>query len=163
MSKFNAVLIKAIEWILAFLLGIAVLMILSQVIFRYGLHSPLSWTEQTSRYLFVWMMMLSTAVMFYRNSSMAFDLLLHSMPKKPRFWIEALIIAIVIAFAAYYGYQALILSTKVAGRFTSGVRVPLSFMYSSMFISNICVVLVMVEKFIDHFRNLTAGEGGLIR
>lgn len=162
MSKFNAVLIKAIEWILAFLLGIAVLMILSQVIFRYGLHSPLSWTEQTSRYLFIWMMMLSTAVMFYRNSAMAFDLLLHNMPKKMRFWVEALILAIVIAFAAYYSYQALILTIKVAGRFTSGVRVPLNFMYSSMFISNLFVVLIMAEKFIDHFRSRTAGEGGLV-
>ncbi len=155
MSKFNSVLIKIIEWLLALLLGVAVLFIISQVFFRYGLHSPLSWTEQTSRYLFVWMMMLGTAVMFYRNSAMAFDLLLHNMPKKLRFWIEALIIMIIIAFAAYYSYQALILTIKVAGRFTSGVRVPLNFMYSSMFVSNLFVVLVMVEKFIDHLRGKT--------
>jgi TRAP-type C4-dicarboxylate transport system permease small subunit len=101
------------------------------------------------------MMMLGTAVMFYRNSAMAFDLLLHNMPKKLRFWIEALIIMIIIAFAAYYRYQALILTIKVAGRFTSGVRVPLNFMYSSMFVSNLFVVLVMVEKFIDHLRGKT--------
>lgn len=152
MTKFNAMLIKILEWLLGIMLGIAVIFIILQVFFRYVLNSPLNWTEQTSRLMFIWMMMLGTAVIFYTDSAMAFDLLLHKLPKKPRFWFEALIIVVIIAFSAYFGYHSLDLAIKVLGKYTSGVRVPSTFMYSSMFISNIFVVLVMIEKLVKHFR-----------
>lgn len=152
MSKINRFIVKALEWVLAVLLGISVLFILAQVIFRYILHSPLDWTEQTSRYMFIWMMMLGAAVMFYRDGAMAFDLLHERLPPRVKFWVEALIKLSIIAFSVYYGYQAFLLASKVVGRSTSGVRVPLTFMYSSMGISNVLIISVMLEKIVDHFR-----------
>ncbi|MGM9543313.1 MAG: TRAP transporter small permease [Candidatus Limivicinus sp.] len=153
LASINKILIKAIEYLLATLLLIAVVFILLQVIFRYVLRSPLDWTEQGSRFMFIWMMMLGTAVVFYRDSAMAFDLLLHAFSPKLRFWVEAFIKALVIFFSVYYGYQAFVLASSVMGRYTSGVRVPLTFMYSSMVVSNIFVVLVMVEKLLLQLLN----------
>lgn len=151
LARINKTLIKVIEYLLAALLLIAVVFILLQVVFRYILRSPLDWTEQGSRFMFIWMMMLGAAVVFYRDSAMAFDLLLHAFSPKLRFWVEAFIKVLVIFFSVYYGYQAFVLASSVVGRYTSGVRVPLTFMYSSMIVSNVFVVLVMVEKLLLHF------------
>lgn len=151
LARINKTLIKVIEYLLAALLLIAVVFILLQVVFRYILRSPLDWTEQGSRFMFIWMMMLGAAVVFYRDSAMAFDLLLHAFSPKLRFWVEAFIKVLVIFFSVYYGYQAFALASSVVGRYTSGVRVPLTFMYSSMIVSNVFVVLVMVEKLLLHF------------
>ena len=153
LSKVNKVLITFLEYLLALLLGLTVCFIIAQVLFRYVFGHPLDWTEQTSRYMFIWMMMLGAAVVFYRDSAMSFDLLLHAFPKTVSYWLEALIKVLVVVFSLYFCYQAYDLASSVAGRMTSGVRVPLSFMYSSMIVSNICVVLVMIEKLLLHFTN----------
>lgn len=133
------------------MLGVAVCFIIAQVFCRRVLGNPLDWTEQSSRYLFIWMMMLGAAIMFYRDSAMAFDLLLHAFPSGLRFWVEAFIKLLIILFSVYYGYQAIVLASSVVGRFTSGVRIPLTLMYSSMILSNLFVAMVMVEKLLLHF------------
>jgi TRAP-type C4-dicarboxylate transport system permease small subunit len=158
LSKFNAKLNTVIEWLIAILLFIAICFILAQVLFRYVLHSPLDWTEQTSRYLFVWMMMMGMPVMFYRKSAMAFDLILNSIHGIIRHILQLFIMLLVLAFSAYWGYHSMVLALKVIGRYSAGVEVPLTFMYLSMVISNAIVVLVMLEQIIDSFRKLAAGK-----
>jgi len=150
LAKVNKTLIKILEYVLAAMLAVAVCFIIAQVFFRYVLRSPLDWSEQSSRFLFIWMMMLGAAIVFYRDSAMAFDLLLHSFPTKLRFVMELLIKLLIVIFAVYYGYQAFVLASSVTGRLTSGVRIPLTFMYSSMIVSNVFVVLVMAEKILVH-------------
>lgn len=150
-ARVNKALITFLEYLLAFLLAVAVCFIIAQVFFRYVLGQPLAWTEQSSRYLFIWMMMLGAAIVFYRDSAMAFDMLLHTFPKGLQFWIEAFLKVLIIAFSVYYGYQAFVLASSVGSRMTSGVRVPLAVMYGSMIISNFFIVLVMIEKLILHF------------
>lgn len=151
LSKVNKTIIVILEYLLAVMLALAVCFIVAQVFCRYVLGSPLNWTEQTCRFMFIWMMMLGAAIVFYRDGAMAFDMLLHTFPKKLQFVLEAIIKLLIIGFSAYYGYQAFVLASSVVGRLTSGVRVPLTLMYGSMIISNVFVVLVMVEKLILHF------------
>lgn len=151
LARVNKTLITFLEYLLAFLLAVAVCFIVAQVFCRYVLGQPLDWTEQSSRYLFIWMMMLGAAIVFYRDSAMAFDMLLHTFPKGLQFWLEAFIKLLIIAFSVYYGYQAFVLASSVGSRMTSGVRIPLALMYGSMIVSNIFIVLVMVEKLILHF------------
>ncbi len=151
LGRVNKYLVRTLEYLIAVLLFAAVVFILLQVIFRYMLRNPIDWTEQGSRFMFIWMMMLGTAVVFYRDSAMAFDLLLDTFSPRLRFWIEAFVNTVIIFFYVYYGYQAAVLAISVIGRYTSGIRIPLTFMYSSMVISNIFVVLIMVEKLLLHF------------
>lgn len=153
LKKFNAVMIHALEYLLAFLLLASVVLIVAQVFTRYVLHAPLGWTEQSARFLFIWMMTLGVAVTLYRNSAMAFDLLLHKFHDPFRYFLELFIMLAITFFSSYYGYCAYQLVMKSQGRFTSGVRVPLPFMYSSMIISNILVVLVMIEKILEHLQD----------
>ena len=153
LKKFNSVMIHVLEYLLAFLLLVSVLLIVAQVFTRYVLHAPLGWTEQSARFLFIWMMTLGVAVTLYRDSAMAFDLLLHHMKDPVRYFLELLIELLIAFFSSYYGYCAYQLVIKSQGRFTSGVRIPLPFMYSSMIISNILVVLVMIEKILQQIQN----------
>lgn len=150
LSKLNNVIVKFLEYLVGFLLFLSVVFITAQVFFRYVFTNPLDWTEQTSRYLFIWMMMLGVAVVFHRNSVMAFDMILHRMRDPLRYFIELLIILIVIFFTVYYAYHAYSLASQVVGRMTSGIQVPVTFMYGSMVVSNVLVLLVMIEKFLNH-------------
>ena len=62
LKKINSVLIHVLEYLLALLLLVSVLLIVAQVFTRYVMHAPLGWTEQSARFLFIWMMTLGVAV-----------------------------------------------------------------------------------------------------
>lgn len=160
LSKVNSVIVKVLEYLLALLLFGSVALIVAQVFTRYVLHNPLGWTEQMARFFFIWMMMLGVAVVFYRDQAMAFDLLLHSMKDPVRYFVELFIKLVVIFFTVYYGVFALKLAIQVSGRYTSGVRVPLSFMYSSMFVSNVLTLFILLEKVIDIIKDGKKRIGG---
>lgn len=81
-SKLLSRIIRLIEYILMVLLGVALIIITLQVFFRYILHNPLSWSEQTARCLFIWMIMLAVPVLFYRKGAVAFDLLVDMLPRR---------------------------------------------------------------------------------
>lgn len=156
LKKINSVLIQVLEYLLALLLLVSVLLIVAQVFTRYVMHAPLGWTEQSARFLFIWMMTLGVAVTLYRDSAMSFDLLLHKTKDPLRYFLELFIMLAITFFSSYYGYCAYQLVMKSQGRFTSGVRVPLPFMYSSMIVSNILVVVVMLEKILEHLKDGSA-------
>ena len=147
-------LFDKLEWLLkqisSCLMVVFTFLVFLQVFTRYFLNFPLSWTEQLARYLFIWMIMLGAPITFYRKNPMSFDLLVQSLPAKFKYAVELFAIILIILFSMYYGYQAITLAAKVMGRYTTGVEVPLTFMYSSMAVSNLLIILVMSDQLRIH-------------
>lgn len=85
-------------------LGIVVLcttMVVSvflQVIFRYVLHLPLSWSEELARYVFVWLTMLGAAVATKRRSHFALTWLVRRFPRRFEVPLAVLVNFLLLAF-----------------------------------------------------------------
>lgn len=93
---------------LALLVAAIVGITLAAVWWRYVLNSPLSWTEQLSRILFVWVTFLGAAVLYRRGLHIAVDLLVEALPQRLRNvfrWIQDLAMLIIILILLYYGWQ----------------------------------------------------------
>ena len=80
-------------WAIVVIMGI-------QVIMRYVFKSSLAWSEEVSRYLFIWMVFVGISYGVKRASHMRIDMLEHFFPilKKPLIFIANLSI---LAFAIY--------------------------------------------------------------
>ena len=52
------------------------------VIARYVLNSPIWWSEQLCRYLFIWMLMLYFPIIVRHEQNLGFDVLVKRLPKK---------------------------------------------------------------------------------
>ena len=63
-------------------LGLVVLVMLLAVWTRYVMNDPVSWTEQLSRILFVWMTFLGAAVLYRRAQHIAIDYFTTLMPDR---------------------------------------------------------------------------------
>lgn len=75
MKKFLDVWTKVLWYLTAVMVLATIVVITMQIVWRYVLNDPLSWTEQISRYLFVWIVMLAVPVGLYRSGLYNFDLL----------------------------------------------------------------------------------------
>lgn len=145
-SKILAKIIRVVEKILMVLLGIAIVIIAAQVFWRYVLTDPLNWSEQTARCLFVWMMMLSVPVLFYRRGAVAFDLLLDSMPRKVQDILRIFIQLVILFFAAFYLKSSIELMIQARGRILSGLEIPMNLMYVAPPVAMTISVLVTFEQ-----------------
>ena len=152
MTRFTNKLVKILEKIVTAMIVIAVVLIVIQVFMRYVVSRPLSWTEQVSRYLFVWMMMLGIPIMFHRKMFMAFDLFFDSLSGNKRKILGAVIKAAICCFAVFYFKNSLNLCIQTWGRMTAGVKIPLFLVYGAQPVSALFIFIVILNQFIDDLK-----------
>jgi TRAP-type C4-dicarboxylate transport system permease small subunit len=55
---FTRVLVRGLEWLLISILASMVILVFGNVVLRYGFNSGITFSEEVSRFLFVWMVFL---------------------------------------------------------------------------------------------------------
>lgn len=77
------------KFLLGILLSIMVIVMGIQVVARYVFNSSLSWSEELTRYLFVWSAFLSLPYTIKNNIALKIDQLVQILPEKVKkvFWI----------------------------------------------------------------------------
>lgn len=71
-------LVKAMEWLLIAILGWMVILVFGNVVLRYGFNSGIVFSEEVSRFLFVWMVFLGSVLMLKENGHLG----VHTFTKK---------------------------------------------------------------------------------
>ena len=150
-SKLINRIMKLAELICMLLLGMA-------VIFRYFLSAPLGWTEQTSRFCFIWIVMLGIPIMFYRKCEISFDFIREKMPEKLHNIVLLVFDLLAIFFCALYFIYSISLCIRTGGRLTSGIAVPLNCLYAVQPISAVLTLLVFVERVKETLKLKKGGE-----
>ena len=64
---FSKLLLKGLEWLLICIFGLMVLLVFGNVVLRYGFNYGIIFSEEVSRFLFVWMVFLGSVLMLYDN------------------------------------------------------------------------------------------------
>jgi TRAP-type C4-dicarboxylate transport system permease small subunit len=60
--------VKLLLGLASALLAVAVLVVLMQIILRFGFNNPRAWAEEVSRYLFIWMVFIGCGIATARGS-----------------------------------------------------------------------------------------------
>lgn len=157
-SKLLAKIIRFIEYLLMVLLGAALIIITLQVFFRYILHSPLSWSEQTARCLFIWMIMLSVPVLFYRKGAVAFDLLVDMLPRKAQDIVKVVVQLLILGFAVFYLSSSIELCIQTGPRILSGLEIPMNALYAAPPVAMVVSILVIFSNMAECIKDLTRKE-----
>ena len=85
------------------------LCVLVQVVFRYAFNSPLTWSEELARYLFIWCAFLGWIVASRRNSHLAMTFVVERLPRKAQIGLATLVQAATLFFAWLLGTRGLLL------------------------------------------------------
>ena len=98
---------RAEAWVLGALVAAMTFTSFLQVICRYVFNSPLVWSEELARYLFVWIGLVGAGAAVRTGGHFGLDLLVRNLPAVARPWAGGLVSAVVTVFAATLLVQGL--------------------------------------------------------
>ena len=78
---FTRALVKCLEWVLIGILGFMVILVFGNVVLRYGFNSGIVFSEEVSRFLFVWMVFLGSVLMLRDNGHLGVHTVTKLLPR----------------------------------------------------------------------------------
>jgi len=143
----------------AVLLGVMVVLIVIQVFARYGMGSSLSWSEETSRYLFIWVVMLGTVIGVHDGSHVAVEFILKRLPPMLHKLATLGFTLCLLVLAAVMVMYGSVLAAKVYTQLSPATRVPMSYVYASV---PVCSAIMIVHLLVQLMKNLgSMTKGGM--
>jgi len=117
---------KKTDYILAIILGIIVLVMFAQVVFRYTLNNSLSWSEELAKYLFIWLCFLGAAVGIRDRIHIGVDFLADRLPVKWKQYLELFNIFLITGFCGIIAAVGFLWVFKTSGTLSPAIRLPLN-------------------------------------
>lgn len=114
------------------LIGMACIMMI-QVLFRFMLSSSLSWSEEFTRYLFVWSTFLSISFCAKEGLAIAIDMVVNAVPKRAQRYFHIAVDAlsmIVFLYLISPSYTYLI-RTMENGQTSPAMEIPMEWIYAA--------------------------------
>lgn len=139
---------KTLEYLLASLMALMLISVCWQVVSRYALSSPSSFTDELARYLLIWIGLLGGAYAAGQNFHLAIDLLPQKLEGKSKFRLQVFIHSLVIIFALatfVLGGSRLVYITYSLGQTSAAMQIPLAYVYTILPISGLLIVLFKVH------------------
>lgn len=137
-----------------------VLITLAAVWQRYVADNPLSWVEQVSNMLFIWIVFIGSAVLYRQNLHIGVDAFLLSLEEKNRDRWRWVIECANLTFIVILFIFSLKLTIDVSGNTAGALDISPAYYYASAPISCFMMMLFFVEKIVDPRKRLPIGEAG---
>lgn len=148
LKKYN----KIEESILILSLIINVIIVFAQVIMRYFFNTSITWSEELSRYIFIWQVWLGTSIAFVEEQHINVDLIYSLIKsKKGQKFIDIFRYVVWLLFNLYLikvGFES-VNSMAARNALSSGMRIPLVYVYSVLPISAILLSIRILDKLFD--------------
>jgi len=154
-SKFKNKLDKIVAWMLIVLMGFMVLNVSWQVLSRYVVQNPSSFTDELSRYMLIWLGMLGAAYVAGQNQHLAIDILPNKLSRKPKMKLLILINALVLLFALFamvLGGSNLVYITYILEQKSATLQIPLAYIYTIIPISGLLVIYYQIFQIDSHLK-----------
>ena len=157
-SKFLDVIEKIQKAILAVSVPVMVFIMMYQVILRYVFSNSNAWSEELTRYLFIFNVMFAAAIAVRRNSHLQIDILINLFsPKVKAIFTVVATIAGIVFLGLLFKY-CLDLCVQAARNISPGVGISMSIPYAAMPIGIVFMILTSIEVVLKNIAELTNQE-----
>jgi TRAP-type transport system small permease protein len=166
----NGAVLAVGRWVGAVFILLMVVIIITQVFYRYVLGSALAWPEEASRFLMLWSAGLMIGTAYRRGGFVAIELLVVLLPKLLRNVLTLLLLALALAILWKAFNIGLREVSGLAGRFTTDSlsvpasldlstwhRVPKSWQMTSMLAGAGILIAVTIELMLREVVSLLGG------
>ena len=150
---------KLLEILLAACVGILVVPVTLQIISRYTALIPSwIWTEELSRFLFIWMIMLGAMIGVREGSHFVVDVL-PDFPPRPNALLQIVTNLFVLAFALVFVWWGIEFVRFGWDQTSELAELPMAFIFMAWPVAGVTWVLFLGEAFVASFRVLVGKAG----
>lgn len=144
--------------VMIFVVAVAMMIIgILQILFRYVFSSALSWSEETIRYLHVWLVTIGGTVCFYHGTFATINLVSNKIEEKFKLGGKVLEILRFVFPVIFYGLM-LIEGVQICDAYvvklTAVTRIPMSLVYLCIPLTGIFGLCFSVAKIPDLIKKL---------
>ncbi len=147
---------KLEELLLIGLLGAMVVIMEVQIFCRYVLNYSLSWSEELTRYLFIWSCFISISYCIKRWISIKVDQVIKMLPKKGYVIAQLLLnvmLFILFIYLTIHGYQFLIQAIELKQK-SPALGLPMQYVQSAPFVGFVLASFRSFQQIIYEMQNV---------
>lgn len=137
---------------LILIMAVMVVNVLWQVISRYFLGNPSSFTDELARYLMIWVGILGAAYVSGKNMHVAIDVVPSRLKPQARKKLKLLVRGCIILFcftAMVVGGSRLVYITYVLDQSSAALKVPLALVYSVIPLSGLLIIYYKISDILQ--------------
>lgn len=144
MNRMIGALDTAFRAVLAALMALMVLCVTWQIVSRYLLDAPSTWTEELSRFLLIWVGLLGGSYAYHVKMHLGLDLLTARLPPRAKrlqaLFVHAAVMFFAVAALIVGGFRLVWLNYELA-QYSAALDVPMAAVYSSLPLSGLMLVV----------------------
>lgn len=160
--QLNSALLLICKYLVIALVAIIAIVLIAAVVYRYGLNSALSWAEEFSKYLMVWLTFLGTPIALRHFGHINIDLLVKVLPPRLQ-QMMYLIVSIIICFTMSIVFLKGVSFAELGARqVASSFNISMFYMYVAVPIGSALTFLVALEQALLSVSGIADPAKGLI-
>ena len=138
---------------------VALLLVVLLQVFGRWLGKSFAWTEETTRFLFIWMMFIAVAAGFNRAESSRVTVLLQLLPR----FIQKICTVLYFIFSSgFFGFMAkygleLTMQKFAINEMGAAVALPLGFIMVCVPISGVLGIIGTIQSLLEYFKKVDIG------
>ncbi len=159
MKLVRSILDRIVEAASIVIFAAMVLLVAFQVFTRYVLNQPAAFTDTLTRYLFVWLVLITATYAFGKREHMCITFIKDKLPKRQIHMIDMAIEVINLVFsAAVMVFGGIRISSMQMVQLDSVLKIPMGVIYLIIPITGVGIVLYSLCNLQDDWKRLHAGK-----
>jgi TRAP-type C4-dicarboxylate transport system permease small subunit len=132
LNKLDQVLAKGEAAVLILLLSLMTVVVFLQVVFRYVLTQPLTWSEELARYLFVWLSVLGAALGTQKSGHFGLDFFYRLLPEGGKRLSRIISLMLIGAVVLVILIQGIVLVQKTRFQESPAMLISMAWPYAAL-------------------------------
>ncbi|SNS80910.1 TRAP-type C4-dicarboxylate transport system, small permease component [Anaerovirgula multivorans] len=151
-ENFEEVILMIFLVLMACIMGI-------QVIMRYAFNASLTWSEEITRYFFIWSAFISTSYCIKKGTSIKIDQFTNMLPDKAKKVIEFVVKIVVLLFFAYLLRYSIdvVRAAYQSGQKSPALGIPMYLVQVSTVVGFSLSVVRIIQSLLGGFKRPPAG------
>lgn len=162
-------LIKFLDYTLSrlsiILMTVLVLTVLFQVFMRYIAGSPVTFTEELSRFLLIWLGLLAASYAYRQRAHLALDLLILKLKDRQKVVLNIVIHSLIGLFSftvLVFGGIQLVYLTYILDQYSSALEISMAIVYIAVPLSGVTMTLYAIDFILQELGLSESNKAGAI-
>lgn len=152
MKNLMNVVEKVLGGFVGLLMAAMVLDVTWQVVTRFLLQEPSSYTEELARFLLIWIGLLGAAYAYRKKAHLGLDILSQKLEGEAKRKLDVFISIVCAIFACVimiYGGSKLVILTLELDQMSAALQIKVGYLYSVIPLSGVLIVLFSIDRIIN--------------